>query len=342
MSWKEKQLITVLSTILAVLVAAVLIVLSIRYRAAQSAAEDPQSVAAELAETARSEYVRLSYSNDSAYLAFALDENGAWYWENEPNFPLNGETIRSLLALLSDLKPQQTLERPEDLSECGLDSPLASLTATAPDGGVLSIAMGNATTDGTSCYADINSSAEHIYIISNELYQVMQTPIYDMCLLPQLPELPEERLSSVMLQSPAEEGADEDGNPVDVHTTTILSATHTEGEDTVSWRSGGANVTDTAKVRALLEDLASLQVSACVDYRPSDEAAAFCGFDNPAVLTVSYRSATGTEETFRLSIGNQNMDGTGRYVRIGEEAAIYLMELEQLDPMVPIAYQGLE
>ena len=35
MSWKEKRLITILSIILAVLCAAVLVVLSIRYRAAQ-------------------------------------------------------------------------------------------------------------------------------------------------------------------------------------------------------------------------------------------------------------------------------------------------------------------
>lgn len=35
------------------------------------------------------------------------------------------------------------------------------------------------------------------------------------------------------------------------------------------------------------------------------------------------------------------MDGTGRYVRIGEESAVYLMELSLLDPMMRLAYQGL-
>ena len=43
MSWKEKRLITILSIILAVLCAAVLVVLSIRYRAAQ-AAKDQNTV----------------------------------------------------------------------------------------------------------------------------------------------------------------------------------------------------------------------------------------------------------------------------------------------------------
>ena len=36
------------------------------------------------------------------------------------------------------------------------------------------------------------------------------------------------------------------------------------------------------------------------------------------------------------------MDGAGRYVRIGEESAVYLMELSLLDPMMRLAYQGLE
>lgn len=341
MSWKEKQLITILSIILAVLCAAVLLVLSIRYRASQAEAS-PQEQAAELAEAAQSEYIKLSYSNGSAYLAFALDQEGAWYWENEPDFPLNDETIRSLLSLLSTLAPQQTLDRPDDLSEFGLDTPHATLTATAPDGGVLRIAMGSATTDGASYYADINGNAEHVYIIAGELYQVMQTPIYDMCVLPELPKLIEAQLNMVMLQGPAEQGSDEEGEPVEVHMTTLLSATHAEDSDSVSWRSGGANVTDVPKVRALLSDLADLRVSACVDYRPSDAAAELCGFAAPSTLTVTYRTATGTEETFQLLIGNQNMDGTGRYVRIGEAEAIYLMELELLDPMMSIAYQGLE
>lgn len=342
MSWKEKRIITILSAILAVLFAAVLIVLSIRYRSAQAdGAEQPSDIGTDV-QTVQSDYVSLTYSNGSAYLAFALDESGAWYWENEPDFPLDDTNVQAVLSLLHTLKPQQTLDRPEDLSECGLDSPHASLTAATPDGAVLTIAMGNATTDGTSYYADINSDPDHIYIISNDLYQAIQIPIYEMCVLPTLPELPETRLYTVMLQGPAEEGTDEEGEPVEVHPTTILSATRAEGETLTTWRSTGANVTDTAEVRALLEDLARLRLSACVDYRPSEEAASYCGFDKPSTLTVTYQSAAGTDETFVLCIGDQNMDGSGRYVRLGEEPAIYLIELELLDPMMRIAYLGLE
>lgn len=52
MSWKEKRLITILSIILAVLCAAVLVVLSIRYR--RPAAKDQNTVSpSDIAEAAR-------------------------------------------------------------------------------------------------------------------------------------------------------------------------------------------------------------------------------------------------------------------------------------------------
>ena len=173
MSWKEKRLITILSIILAVLCAAVLLVLSVRYRAAQAAkAEDNQTSASDIAQAAQSDYIALSYNNGTTSLSFALNEEGAWYWESEPDFPLNDETVQSILALLKALKPQQTLDLPEDLSTYGLDDPQVTLTATAPDGTALTIGMGNATTDGTSYYATISSDAKQgpLYVLDSQIW----------------------------------------------------------------------------------------------------------------------------------------------------------------------------
>lgn len=85
-----------------------------------------------------------------------------------------------------------------------------------------------------------------------------------------------------------------------------------------------------------------MKVAECVDFRPSDDAVTFCGFQDPVTLTVHYQTATGIEGIFEMNVGTQNMGGTGRYVRFGDEPAIYLMELELLDPMMRLAYQGME
>ena len=144
MSWKEKRLITILSIILAVLCAAVLVVLSIRYRAAQAAKDQNTVSPSDIAEAAQSEYVALSYSNGSTTLSFSLNENGVWTWDSEPDFPLDDTNVKSILTILETLKPQQTLDMPEDLSVYGLDAPDVSLTATAPDDAVLTVTLGNA------------------------------------------------------------------------------------------------------------------------------------------------------------------------------------------------------
>lgn len=79
-------------------------------------------------------------------------------------------------------------------------SPDVSLTATAPDDAVLTVTLGNATTDGTSYYATINSDPDHVFILAGTLRQAMQTPIYQMCRLPELPELTESTITSIQLQ----------------------------------------------------------------------------------------------------------------------------------------------
>ncbi len=341
MSWKEKRLITILSIILAVLCAAVLIVLSIRYRAARAAKDQNTVSPSEIAAAAQSDYVALSYSNGSTTLSFSLNESGVWIWDSEPDFPVDDTNIRTILTILETLKPQQTLDMPEDLSAYGLDTPEIHLTATAPDGAALTITMGNTTTDGTSYYAAINSDPAHIFILAGTLYQAMQTPIYQMCRLPALPELTESAIASIQLQGPQVEQVDLEGNVTQVRNSTVLTAKQSE-DSGVSWRSGGANITDDPSLRALLEDLGGLRVTECVDFRPSDAAASFCGFQDPVTLTVNYKAATGVETVFEMNIGTQNMDGTGRYVRFGDEMAIYLMELELLDPMMRLAYQGME
>ena len=135
-----------------------------------------------------------------------------------------------------------------------------SLTATAPDDAVLTVTLGNATTDGTSYYATINSDPDHVFILAGTLRQAMQTPIYQMCRLPVLPELTESTITSIQLQGPLVEQVDLEGNSTQVRNSTVLTATHAEDDSTaVSWRSGGANITDAPSLRALLEDLAALK-----------------------------------------------------------------------------------
>lgn len=336
MDWRQRRTVTILTAVLLALLAAVLIVLGIRYREnREETPEDDESAAAAFMTVEG--YSALVYSNGSTTLSFTAEEDGDWAWENDPQFPLRQETINSILALLINWRPQQTLAAEEDLSAYGLDEPAGALTLTGADGSVRSLSFGKTTTDGTSRYVMEQSDPSTVYIIADTLFTQMSVPIYDMCDVPLLPLLEESSIRSILIRGPE----NEDGTPALV---TVLTTAKRDGEDgPVTWLQGSENVTANETVRALLEDIRALVFTRCVDYDPSDEALTICGFDRPpAALTVNYTTDTGTDETVSLTIGAQVLDGSGRYARLGDSTTIYSLPTAALDPLMRVAANGLD
>lgn len=333
MTWQERRIVTFLSAVLAVLFAIVLVLLGARYkenRAEKEAAQEDGSAAPAADPGA---YTALSYENGSFTLSFALDENGAWVWADDPSFPLDDTTILGITGQLASWKPQQTVTDAEVLADAGFDQPNGSLTATTAKGDT-TLLFGRTTTDGSSYYVRLNGDETTAYILPGTLYQLMSRPIYDMMELPELPVLSEDRLLSVTIQGPDEE----DGT---VGSVTVLTAY--QGESGTSWRGDGANITDAPVVRALLEDFAALTITKCVDYHPSDDAAAICGFDHPAAkVSIRYTTETDAEQTLQLTIGSRLPDETGRYVRLGSDSTIYFLPTDLLDPLMAVSVNGLE
>ena len=315
----------------AVLAVAVIAVLAVRSAGkTEGGPEEDAASAGETGAAAPAEaYSALTYSNGSATLSFLLDESGKWVWADDPEFPLDDATVRAILALLTDLRPQQTLAG-ESLEDHGLDQPFASLTATEADGGTVSVALGDATTDGASYYALLNGQEDPVYILSGALYGYMSETIYDMCRLPELPALTEETIRSVSIEGavstllrPIETGADEEAA-------------------SVSWAKDSEDVTDLPATEALLSCLEALTIDRCVDYRPTEEAAALCGFDAPAAeVSVIYRTETGSEETLSLTIGGASLDGQGRYLRLNGEEAVYQVSADGAAAILSAAEGGL-
>nr|WP_326184119.1 DUF4340 domain-containing protein [uncultured Oscillibacter sp.] len=337
MTWQERRTVTILSTILLILCAALLIVLGIRYQQNRDLPDVEDAEAVPGAVTDPGAFTSLYYENGSTTLSFSLNEAGAWVWDVDADFPLDDATITAITELLASWKPQQTITDSATLEDCGMDKPTATLTAGTAQGGAVTMLLGKATIDGSSYYMRYNGDETTAYIIDGGLYALLCVPIYDMCKLPELPRLTADAIQSVIIRGAAQ-GEETQG------VTTVLAAQRTEGETGVTtWRSSGANVTDDETVQALLGDLESLAFERCVDYRPSDEAASICGFDTPAAeLAVEYVTDTGVEQTLDLTIGNPLPDGSGRYARLGEDTTIYLLPTAALDPLMRVSVNGLE
>ncbi len=328
MNNRQNRTVMLLSAILLVLVVLVCIVAGVKHhRAVKKAESAVQTQTGALA--AQNAYTALSYSNGTTTLSFALDEESdTWHWSDDPDFPLNDSTVRAITELLQSLTPQQTLTDGQPAETYGLDDPFATLTATGEDGSTLTLALGNATSDGKSYYLLKNGDESTVYIIADTLYQKLCVPIYDMMKLPETPALTETMLRSVKIQGAAE---------------TTLTAIHPKDGGMI-WRSGGVDVTENEQTTAVIQALGTLSLTRCVDFKPSAAAAELCGFgDAPtAVFTVIYGEDDASDKDYTLTVGAQALGGAGYYVRQGSDSTIYEMPIETLAPLLAVASGGLE
>lgn len=359
MTWKERRTVTILLSVAGALFLALLIVFGMIYREGREealAGKDAETAgfsgAAALSDPGA--YTALRYYNGSATLSFALDEEGEWVWADGPDFPLDGGTVASILEVLAALKFQQVLPAGESKAEYGLDTPSATLAATAGTG-EQTLAFGKATTDGDSYYMMMNGDESTVYIVADTLVKLMQTPIYDMCALPELPDLSERNLRAITIQGPvpAAEPAEEDGGDEEEgepegpaeepeRPAVTLNARRSGGEDQPAlWFEGSDNVTASPLLQDLLYDLRTMSMAKCVDYFPSEEAAEICGFQSAdAILKVEY-AANGAEQTFTLTVGARMPDESGRYVRLEEGGAIYALPTDSVDAVMTISVAGM-
>ena len=346
MTWKERRTVTMLLGVAGALFLALLVVFGMIYRegreealAGSAASGLPGSAAAPDAGA----YTALRCYNGSATLSFALDEEGKWIWADGPDFPLKDETVLSILEALAALKFQQVLPAGESLAEYGLDSPSATLTASA-EAGEQNLAFGKTTTDGDSYYMMMNGDESTVYIVADTLVKLMQTPIYDMCALPELPDLGEGKLRAITIQGPVPAAEGEDGEAAEEpeRPAVTLTARRSGGEDQPAlWFEGSDNVTASPLFQDLLHDLAAMSMAKCVDYYPSEEAAKICGFDRAdAILKVEY-AAGGADQTFTLTVGARMPDESGRYVRLEEDGPIYALSSDSADALMLISSGGI-
>lgn len=358
MSYSQRRILRTLLTIVVALALLLAVVTALKKRG-ESEREPDASAAASSEEgiVARaSQYGTLVYSNGTATLSFATDAEGKWYWADDPSFPLAQTYVTRILDTISSLKPQQTITDGDALEDYGLSQPSMTITATSgtvgddPDssGGearteteATKLYIGNQVSGGSgSYYLYIDGAPETIYVVSDTLVTQISRGIYDMMELPEMEQLEESNLRSITVQGPSTPAAEEGGDPVPGLTTALTASA---GEASVTWKSGGEDVTGNERAKKLVSLVRTISLEKCVDFKPSDDAAALCGFDNPAATAVARYQASGEEElqTRTITVGKPTMDGESRYVRVDEDTTIYAVSAEALAPLPQVAEQGL-
>lgn len=323
---RQKKTLMALAAVLIVLAALTWLLRSCNAKEEQRRQEEQQNLAdTRVLETEEDQtYSAISYDNGQVNLSFARDEADKWYWVDDPDFPLNGYYLDRISQLVIDLHPMQTITEGDTMEAYGLEEPAASLKAAAAGGEETVLLFGKTTSDGS--YYMKTSDSDTVYVVSDELRESMNKGIYDMAEIPDIPTFTDANLRSVRVKSPTQD----------------LTLSVEAGEDAVSWIFGDADVTDHETVSALADELASLRFTACVDYRPTDEAVTLCGLGSPQVtMTVYYVPDGSSETTFKMSVGNATADGEGYYVRMEGDTTIYSMAKDSVETLLALAAGGL-
>ena len=256
------------------------------------------------------EYASLTYENGTATLRF-LYLDGAWVWQDVPDFPLVQADVDAVTEALAGLAVRQTVTDFESLADYELDSPNYLLTLTWTDGREESLAIGKATDNGDGRYVLRDGDESTLYIVTDSLTALLDRPIYSMMRLPETVELAESQLTAVTYTAGETE----------------LRLVSSASGDAVTWRYGNQDVTET--VQSAVAVLCAWDVERCVDYEPSHDAAVLCGFGSPtARIDIEYLDAAGAQQTLRYTVGGAVPGGDGRCLRIGDDRSIFAVTAE--------------
>ena len=271
------------------------------------------SVLSNSAQLTFAEASALEYDNGQVACRFRKDEDG-WKWVDNESFPLDVSYVEEILTALDAMSATLTPVTPAvEPADSGLDEPDRYMTVTVGEE-VTTLRFGDQKDDGQR-YMGIDGQ-EDTYLAADEFVKLMDRSIYDMAVLPTLPELTDDNL-------------------------TVITVRQTEGEKTVrlsktdsGWVNGGKALPDgIADVEAALADFT---FDKCFNYDPSPDAAPLCGLDVPAaVITLSYVNTVGTETSVVLTLGTLREDGA-YYATLNDDTTVYLLSQDKVAPLLAL------
>ena len=249
------------------------------------------------------------------------DEDGnettetVWSYPQNTALPLDQTVAEELAQTLADLTPVRTLTDAGEASEYGLETPSAEIMVETDQGSiVLQIGSQNETTQ--DYYAKLKDS-ETIYTISTNPAESLPMSESELIEIESLPYITISSVTKAELSTPQGqlvlqqvEGQPTEETDASSDSSTDASSTETT-EPTMEWQAsldGQTLTTDQDSAEAVVRDILALSYEQCVDYAP--QSLADYGLE-PAMYTLTLTYTNGeAEETFTLSLGNQQSDGT--------------------------------
>ncbi len=268
-------------------------------------------------------------------------ENG-WYWDNDTNFPIDGEKMKNLLNIFSDIKAAFIIEQPEDLSAYGLERPEYTINLSTEDE-QYTFLLGNLSEMDSQRYFSMGDG--NVYLITEDITEQLNISADDLMLHDDIPDFDTiQEISFTGLEN----------------YTVVLSENSTAAyklQDIYFATIEGQSLpTDTDNVEDYLSFITSLSLNNYASYNLTDELLAEYGLDNPQLtVTVKYTNESSAENIneFVLTIGRNpsellenDEDDAGdesitAYVRIADSQVVYTLTSDEYVKLTQVSYNDL-
>lgn len=279
---------------------AVLAVLSGTYIGVTSYVDSQEEKEAEAADTSVSvvemdseKITSVSFNGTEGAEEVFEKDGDKWVKKDEPDFPVNQDTLDGAVNALTALSADQKLENPEDLSEYDLDKPQNQITLTEEDGNRIILQVGMKNEASGQYYLKKSEDDKDIYLVSAVSLEPFMGNAYEFAQAERFPAVTSATIKDVKVEK-------ENGYQL------------SQDSDSLYWYVSDGTTSeqaDTSKAGTVTSAIGSLTYGDFVDYNCTDQAK--YGFDDPyAIITATYLAEEDTEADTDVTEVSQDEDKT--------------------------------
>ena len=309
---------------------AVLAVLSGTYIGVTSYVDSQEEKEAEAADTSVSvvemdseKITSVSFNGTEGAEEVFEKDGDKWVKKDEPDFPVNQDTLDGAVNALTALSADQKIENPGDLSEYDLDKPQNQITLTEEDGNRIILQVGMKNESSGQYYMKKSEDDKDIYLVSAVSLEPFMGTSYEFAQAESFPAVTSATIKDVKVEK-------ENGYQL------------SQDDDSLYWYVSDGKTSeqaDTSKAGTVTSAIGSLTYGDFVDYNCTDQAK--YGFDDPyAIITATYLAEDSGEAEEKPQVEKQlviyvgdEIDGN-RYVKVNDSKQVYTIPETSLTDIV--------
>ena len=205
--------------------------------------------------------------------------NDIWKYNGEENFPLDQSAFEEIISKFEKIAADRVLEKPDNISEYGLDNPTVTVSLKDKDGKEQTLQFGDTNSVTSSSYMTLNKDNKKVYMVSSTIVTSLQFDINDLAEKETFPSITD--ITGVIMERNGQ-------------TFSVFKDSSSSTGWTVTGWDGTKKDAGSSQVSEFTNPITSLSWSSFISQNTEDLSQ--YGLDNPTIITINYQ-VTETKST---------------------------------------------